>query len=154
FRDPRAAHRARDVRAFLAVGAAITAIGASSPAVYAADIPRGLLLLEDFGHEGVLATDGAPLPDRYRAAIEVLAHLHRARRPGELPIGDGSQHRLPGYGAEAFAVEVELFADWYVPVVTGGPLAPAARSEFVALWRGLTASLAGAEENWVLLDFH
>src|SRR6185436_4449963 len=50
--------------------------------------------------------------------------------------------------------EVELFADWYVPHVTGKPLSPEASSAFVAVWQALIARLADAEQNWVLLDFH
>ena len=71
-----------------------------------------------------------------------------------LPVPDGSLHRLPIYGPEAFAVEVEFFADWYVPHATGSTLAPEARAEFVAIWSDLIARLDGAERNWVLLDYH
>jgi len=153
-RDPRAAHRARDVRAFVAVDAGLRALGLSAPAIYAGDPPAGLLLLEDFGRAGVLRPDGSPDPERYAAAVDVLVYLHSARRPSELPLPDGSMHALPPYGPEAFAVEVELFADWYVPSASGKALAAEARAEFVELWRELTGELARVEENWVLLDYH
>jgi N-acetylmuramate 1-kinase len=153
-RDPRAEHRARGVGAFLAVDAGLRALGLSAPAVYAHAIAEGLLLLEDLGSEGMLRGDGSPDPERYAAAIDVLAYLHAIRRLGELPVLDGEVHRLPAYGPEAFAVEVELFADWYVPHVTGKPLAAEARAEFVGLWRDLIARLSDAECNWVLLDVH
>jgi tRNA threonylcarbamoyl adenosine modification protein YjeE len=153
-RDPRAAHRAPDVRAFLAVDAGLRALGLSAPAVYADEIPEGLLLLEDLGSEGVLRADGSPDPERYAAAIGVLAYLHAVRRPAELLVGDGAVHRLPTFGAKAFAVEVELFADWYVPHVTGKPLSAEGRAEFVGLWRDMIARLSDAEQNWVLLDVH
>jgi aminoglycoside/choline kinase family phosphotransferase len=153
-RDPRAAHRARDVRAFAAVDAALIGLGLSAPILYAADLPAGLLLLEDFGSDGVRRPDGSPDPERYRAAVDVLVYLHASRRPSKLAMPDGTFHVLPPYGPEAFGVEVELFADWYVPRATGRPLSAAVRGEFVELWRELTARLAGAEENWVLLDYH
>jgi hypothetical protein len=153
-RDPRAAHRARDVHAFVAIGAGLSAMGLSAPATYASDMPLGFLLLEDFGSEGILRADRSPDPDRYGAAVEVLAHIHRVARAAELTVPDGSSHRLPIYGPEAFSVEAELFADWYVPHVAGAPLPPDARAEFVALWRALIARLDTAERNWVLLDYH
>jgi aminoglycoside/choline kinase family phosphotransferase len=137
----------------MALDAALRAIGLSSPRIYADDPRQGLLLLEDLGSEGVLRADGRPEPDRYRAAIEVLVHIHAEVRPAELPVSDGSLHRLPVFGPGAFAVEVELFADWYLPWL-GRPLSPEARAEFVGLWQALIADLAEVERNWVLLDFH
>lgn len=153
-RDPRAAHRARDAGAFVAMDAGLRALGLSAPAVYAHQLPAGLLLLEDLGSEGVLRADGSPDSQRFASAIDVLVYLHAARRPAELPVADGAVHRLPTYGPEAFAVEVELFAEWYVPHVTGKPLSAEGRAEFVGLWRDLIARLRDAEQNWVLLDFH
>jgi hypothetical protein len=151
--DRRAAHRARDVRAFVAVNVALRQAGFSAPDIYAADLEQGFLLLEDLGSGGVLR-DGGPDPERYRAAVEVLAAIHATPRADALPLPKGGTHRLPAYTAEALAIEVALFADWYVPHVTGKPLAAPARAEFDAIWSGLVARLATAETSWVLLDFH
>jgi tRNA threonylcarbamoyl adenosine modification protein YjeE len=152
-KDRRAAHRARDVRAFVAVDAALRIAGLSAPVIYANDLGAGFLLLEDLGSEGILR-DGAPDPERYRLAIEVLAAIHVQPRPPELPLPDGTVHRLPAYGADALAVEIEFFTDWYVPHVRGEPLAAASRREFDAIWQALIGNLAAAERSWVLLDFH
>ena len=152
-RDRRAAHRARDVRAFVAVDAALLGAGLSAPEIYASDFPQGFLLLEDLGGEGILR-DGAPDPARYRVAVDILAGLHAAPRPAALPLPRGEVHRLPAYTAEALAVEVELFADWYVPHATGKALPASARSEFEAIWAALVGQLASAEKGWVLLDYH
>jgi aminoglycoside/choline kinase family phosphotransferase len=149
--DPRAAFRARDVRAFLAVGEALRAAGLSAPEIYAADMPAGLVLMEDFGTEGVLR-DGAPDPERYRAVVEVLAAIHAAPRPRDLPIPGGGTHVLMDLSPEVLAADVAMFADWYVPHVAGHPLAPAARADLDAVWQGLFARLADAERSWVLFD--
>jgi aminoglycoside/choline kinase family phosphotransferase len=149
--DRRAAFRARDVRAFLAVGEALRAAGLSAPEVYAADVPAGLVLMEDFGTEGVLR-DGVPDPERYRAVVEVLAAIHAAPRPRDLPIPGGGAHTLMDLSPEVLAADVAMFADWYVPHVVGHPLAPAARAELDAVWQGLFACLAHAEQSWVLFD--
>jgi tRNA threonylcarbamoyl adenosine modification protein YjeE len=149
--DPRAAFRARDVRAFLAVGEALRAAGLSAPEVYATDVPAGLVLMEDFGTEGVLR-DGTPDPERYRAVVEVLAAIHAVPRPRDLPIPGGGTHALMDLSPEVLSADVAMFADWYVPRVLGAPLTPADRTDLHAVWQGLFARLADAEQSWVLFD--
>jgi tRNA threonylcarbamoyl adenosine modification protein YjeE len=149
--DTRAAFRARDVRAFLAVDEALRAAGFSAPEIYAADAPAGLVLMEDFGALGVLR-DGAPDPERYRAVIEVLAAIHAAPRPRDLAIPGGGSHTLMDLSPEVLAADVALFADWYVPHVLGAPLAATDRAALDAIWQALFARLAGAEQSWVLFD--
>jgi aminoglycoside/choline kinase family phosphotransferase len=151
--DPRVMFRARDARPVIAVIHALRGLGLSAPEIYAADADAGLLLLEDLGGEPILC-EGAPEPERYRTALDVLALLHATPRPDALPLPDGGVHALPAFTADAFAIEAGMFADWYVPHITGAPLPEAARAEFVALWAELIARLAGKERGWVLLDYH
>ncbi len=151
--DPRVVFRAQDVRAVMAVGAALRELGLSAPETYAADPMEGLLLAEDLGAEPVLR-DGAPEPERYRTALDMLAMLHAAPRPAVLPVPGGGRHVLPAFTAEAFAIETSMFLDWYVPHATGKPASPAMRETYDALWREIIARLAGKESGWVLLDYH
>ncbi|MCB1503182.1 MAG: tRNA (adenosine(37)-N6)-threonylcarbamoyltransferase complex ATPase subunit type 1 TsaE [Bauldia sp.] len=151
--DPRVIFRARDVRAVVAVGGALRGLGLSAPEIRAADIDAGLLLLEDIGAEPI-HHDGVPDRERYETAIDVLALLHAQARPTMLPLPDRGEHALPAFTAEAFAVEVSMFLDWYVPHVTERPATPAARDAFTALWAEIIACLDGKERGWVLLDYH
>jgi tRNA threonylcarbamoyl adenosine modification protein YjeE len=151
--DPRVIFRARDVRAFIAVDIALRNLGLSAPEIYAADTRLGLLLLEDLGAEGILR-DGAPDPERYVTAVDVLAMLHAEPRPAELPVPGDGVHPLPAFTAEAFAVEVAMFLDWYVPHRTGSAATPAIRDEFTLIWREIIARLVDKELGWVLLDYH
>ncbi len=152
--DRRAAFRAQDVKPFVAVGGALRAAGFSAPTLYAADLEGGFLLLEDFGDETIAPADVAD-PERYKTAIEVLATIHAWPRLGELLIlGTGKNHKLPPFTAEAFAAEVELFTDWYLPHATGASLALAERAEYHTIWRDLIRRLERSEKGWVLLDFH
>lgn len=153
-RDPRAGHRARDVRAFVAVDAALRGLGLSAPEILAADMGAGFLLMEEFPRDWLYDADGAPIRERYLESAAVLARIHAAPRPDRLPLPDGTFHPVPPYGPEAFAVEAEFLPDWYVPHVTGKPVTPAGRAEFVAIWAELIGRLAGFEKNWVLLDYH
>jgi len=149
--DPRAAFRASNAGAFVAVDLALRAAGLSAPEILATDSASGLLLLEDFGTEGIVV-DGAPVEDRYRTTIEALARIHGKPRPTELPLPDGGAHRLPRLTGDALLTEVGIFADAYVPFVRGASLLPDARADLIALWRGLDVHLGRLEQSWVLFD--
>ena len=149
--DRRQAFRARDARAFVAVDMALSDAGFSAPQIVARDLDAGFVLMEDFGAEGVLDPDGAPDPERYRVVIDLLAAVHAAPRPDTLPLPDGTIHRLPRLSAEALAADIAFFADWYLPHVDAQPDA-SALADFHAIWDGLFARLAGAEQSWVLFD--
>jgi tRNA threonylcarbamoyl adenosine modification protein YjeE len=153
-RDPRAGHRARDVRAFVAVDEALRGLGLSAPEVLAADMTAGFLLLEEFPRDWIYDGNGDPIAERYLESAAVLARIHSEPRPSVLPLPGGGSHRLPPYGDAAFAVEAEFLPDWYVPHVTGRPVSAEGRAEFVALWADLIARLAAFEKSWVLLDYH
>ena len=150
-RDSRAAFRAQTVEAVLAVDAALQAIGLSVPAIIAADREAGLLLMEDFGSQGVLI-NGAPDPERYGAAIDVLAAIHAAPRAAVLPVPGGGEHRLLNLSAKVLMADLVLFADWYVPHVAGASLDRSAAESFAAIWAALFARLEAAEKSWVLFD--
>jgi aminoglycoside/choline kinase family phosphotransferase len=141
------------VRAFIAVDLALRGLGLSAPDLLGADTTAGLLLLEDLGAEGIL-DDGAPDPERYAVAVDVLAMLHAAPRPSALPLPGGGMHPLPDFTAEAFAIEAGMFLDWYVPRLTGAPVGTEARAEYGDIWREIIARLADKERGWVLLDYH
>jgi len=142
------AHRARDVRPFLAVGAALRAAGFRAPETYAGDAEAGFLLLEDLGSEGIVSPDGRPILPRYEAAIDVLAALHARPGPAALPTGDGGSYAVPPYDREALLIEVSLYADWHAR------LGPAARARFLGDWRALLSTLAETEPALVLRDLH
>lgn len=149
----RIPYRAEEVSAFIAVGNALRAAGLSAPEFYFADTDAGFLLMEDLGAEGIVA-DGAPIEDRYRATIAALANIHNRPRPADLPLRGGTLYRLPTYGSDAFAAELDEFADWYVPYATGNRLAGSDRESFKSLWTPLLARLAGGDRSWALLDVH
>jgi tRNA threonylcarbamoyl adenosine modification protein YjeE len=147
------AHRTRDVGPFIAIDEALRSAGFSAPEIYASDPGQGFLLLEDFGADGIVK-DGAPDPERYAVAVDLLAALHSQKRQADLPVSTGGHWRLPPYDRDALLIEAELLAEWYAPHVTGDSLSATARDEFTAIWSALLDRLAGAEQNWVLRDVH
>jgi tRNA threonylcarbamoyl adenosine modification protein YjeE len=142
--DPRAAYRAQDARVFAAVDTALDDVGLSVPRIYKRD--DGLVLMEDFGSEGVIEGE-APVAARYRVAVEALAALHAAPRPRDIP-----GHRLPRLTGDVLLTEVALLADQYARHVRGAPVSPEARAELMEIWRALDVWLQSSEQSWVLFD--
>jgi N-acetylmuramate 1-kinase len=153
----RIAHLAEDVRPFVAVAAALRALGLGVPAIYAQDLDRGFLLIEDlgdrvFGHE--VETGAADQALLWHTASETLAALSVVVPPSILPVGDGTQHRLPEYDRGALSIETELLLDWHWPMLHGSPVPHDARAEFLSQWGVVFDRLAALPPAWVLRDYH
>ncbi|WP_343035891.1 tRNA (adenosine(37)-N6)-threonylcarbamoyltransferase complex ATPase subunit type 1 TsaE [Hongsoonwoonella zoysiae] len=148
----RLVHLAEDVRPFVAIDEGLRKAGFHAPEIHASDLDAGLLLLEDLGREGVVENE-APIPERYFAAVELLADLHARKWPDEAPLPDGTRHVLSPYDARALMFEAELLTDWYLPYA-GHPADERLRREFAQVWSPLLKSLETAETTWVLRDYH
>ncbi len=73
--------------AFVEIATHLRGLGFSAPRIFAADIPRGLLLLEDLGDDlfaRVARANPGAAPELYAAAIDVLIALHKAPPPPDL----------------------------------------------------------------------
>jgi tRNA threonylcarbamoyl adenosine modification protein YjeE len=149
-----AVHLAEDVRPFVAIANGLRARGFSAPEIHHADLEAGFLITEDFGSAGVLEGEPPrPMPERYEAATDVLAALHREPLPELLPLVADIDYPIPPFDTEAMLVEVGLMADWYLPD-RGASLSDHLRAEFVAMWRDLLQQMAAIPKSWVLRDFH
>ena len=107
--------------------------------------PRiGFLITEDFGTEGVVEGDPPqPIAERYEAATDMLAALHRETLPETLPLTPHESYAIPVYDIDAWLVEISLMIEWYLPD-RGVTLSDDARAEFVAMWRELLEKPAAA----------
>ena len=135
-----------DVRPFVAVAGWLEQIGLVAPKILAADIDRGLLLLDDLGDARMReALDAEPEAERelYETAVDVLVHLHRQ------PPMEG----LPEHGLAEWLAEVQLFPDWYVPAVG---LEGFDQSGWEQAWRAVLEPVAndGLAPVTVLRDYH
>ena len=148
------AHIAEDVKPFIAVGRHLAARGLRAPAIHEADIDQGILLIEDLGSDGVLDADGAPIAERYRESAACLARLHGQAFARDLPVAEGIVHTVPEFDRDAMQIEVSLLTDWYLPWTRGTPASEEERRAYIAIWDELIASLAAAEHNLLLRDFH
>jgi tRNA threonylcarbamoyl adenosine modification protein YjeE len=150
----RLAHLAEDVKPFVAMARALRERGFSAPAIHAADLEAGLLILEDFGSEPVVAGDPPhPVEERYAGAVDLLVALHQLTLPEVLPVAPHLDYRLPRYDTDAFLIEAELLLDWYLPQHDAAP-PPAEREEFTTRWREALAPAVAAPPTWVLRDYH
>ncbi len=148
-------HLAQDMHAVVAVGEALRSHGFSAPETLAADLPGGLLLQEDLGR-GTIVEGGAPVPERYAAAVDLLADLHAARIGPELALPDaagGGIYHVPAYDARALMTEASLFLDWYLPSL-GVSVTPAMRAAFRAHWAPLIARVQELPPVLALRDYH
>lgn len=148
-------HLAEDVYPFVAVDMLLRDRGLAAPRIHAADCPRGILLLEDFGNGTVLNDDGTPNADRYQASVECLAQMHGQSFERSVTLADGYVHHVPDYDRTAMKMEAELLLDWHLPWKRGG-VAPSdeERAEYAAIWDQLIDDLSDAENTLVLRDFH
>ncbi|HEV7660481.1 MAG TPA: phosphotransferase [Allosphingosinicella sp.] len=134
-----------DPRPFIAVAIWLAEAGLSAPAILAADLERGLVLIDDFGDARLRETLDAR-PEReaelYRLAVDILIHLH-ARPP------------MPGlgtHGLDQWLSELQLFPNWYCPALGLDVDAEAYR----AAWREVLEPVAndGSAPVTVLRDYH
>jgi len=148
------AHLAEDITPFVAIARALHDKGFSTPAIHAADLAEGFIVLEDLGDNAVV-TGNPPAPIRvcYEAAVHVLIALHKQILPEQLQVAPHVSYRLPAYDMDAFLIEVELLLDWYLPF-RNAPLSSEARAQYIALWQDALLPATKAQETWVLRDFH
>lgn len=148
------AHLAESVHAFVAMANGLRAQGLSAPAILSADLDAGLLLLEDFGTDGVLDANRQPIRERYETAIDALLHLHEETVPDVLPVTGSEAYSIPSYDLDAMLIEVELLLDWYAPHIAKTEVSGSMRGHFVRLWREALAFLDDQPKTWVLRDYH
>ena len=129
---------------FLHVGKWLTQHGMRAPRIYAENLARGLVLIEDFGHDRMRDwLDENPQEERrvYAQAIAALVELH-ARPPGP----------FAPYDLETYLREVSLFPDWYCRI---GGLEVDGKG-FEAAWRDVLDPVLERQQPGVtvLRDYH
>jgi tRNA threonylcarbamoyl adenosine modification protein YjeE len=149
-------HLAEDVIPFVAVAGALRERGLSAPAIYAFDLERGFILLEDLGDTTFKRAldSGVAMHELYGAAVDVLLAIVAEPQSDVLPIEGARPYRLPQYDAEALLTEAMLLVDWFWPAVHGKSAPDSVKEEFAALWRPLLKTAAAEDRTIVLRDYH
>ncbi len=152
----RIAHLAEDVRPFVAVDQSLAAAGFSVPEIFAHDMDRGLLLIEDLGDAvfGAEVKRGADQLVLWTRGTDVLLTLRQHRPAEALPLPDGTTYSLPRLDNNMLQIEIELLLDWYWPAAFGAAAPAAARAEFLSLWHGVFSRVQKCPKGWMLRDYH
>jgi hypothetical protein len=132
-----------DPRPFIAIARYLCENGFHAPAILAADLDLGLVLIEDFGDRLMReAVEAKPQLERaiYRDCVDLLVEL------ATLPPAD-----VPPYDMAQYLREVGLLTEWTVPVL--GLLVDEAGYE--TAWRAVMAPvIAQGLTTTVLRDYH
>lgn len=152
----RIAHLAEDVTPFVAIAGAIKQGGLSVPDIYATDLDRGFLLIEDFGDNvfGDLLKSGAAQAPLWHRATDALTTLRALPAPAELPLEGRAPYHLPAIDEDLLAIEASLLIDWYYPAATGKTASPTIRKAFFDAWAPAFERILSQSKGWLLRDYH
>ena len=133
-----------DATPFIAVSDYLVAQGFSAPAVLAADLDAGLVLIEDFGEVRMRETlDVAPEMERpiYSDCVELLATL--ATKPAMA---------LKPYSIAEYQRELAIFTEWYCSALS----LTVDVNSYVAIWDRLLGQVVAGQAKLVtvLRDYH
>ncbi len=134
-------------RRFVHVAQLFAAAGVTTPAVLAADLESGFLLLTDLGettYSQALAAAGADAQALYADAIEALIRIQLASRPDE----------LPPYDRERLLTEMRLFPDWYVARHLGVELTGTEQAALAGAFETLLDAALAQPSVYVHRDYH
>jgi N-acetylmuramate 1-kinase len=150
------AHLAEDIRAVVALNTGLRAQGFSAPEIFAADLDRGFLIIEDLGDQvyGRMASERQQLSEPMAAATKLLADMAAHMWPNEIALPEGGRYRLAAYDREALEIEAELLIDWFWPLAHGTPVPENVRQQFLNAWRTLWPKIEPARPVWTLRDYH
>ena len=133
-----------DCRPFLHVARLLHDAGVHAPAVHAADLAAGFLLLSDLGTRTYLAELEASNADALmRDAIAALVRWQLATKPNELPPYDEALLRR----------EMNLFPEWYVGRHRRKNLTPAQAQALEGIFAALVKSALAQPTVYVHRDY-
>jgi len=141
-----------DCGRFIAAAQFLRARGLAAPEIYADDIVRGFVLLEDLGNDlyaDVLGRNGSA-EVLYGAAIDAIALVHQEPAPPCLTPGKP----LYIYDEIACLAEINLMTEWFMPLALHRPARPEETEEHRALWSRALRGVRPAAEVFVHRDYH
>jgi len=130
---------------FLAVANYLQTQALPAPKVFASDLTRGFMLVEDLGKQqlfDVLSSTNAD--DFYNQAFNDLAQLSTAPKPDF----------LASYDSKAMEQEMELLRQWFIPQLLGYNLDQQESSLLDELFGALDQAAQEQPQVCVLRDFH
>ena len=141
-----------DCGRFVAVAEYLRRHGLSTPKIYAWDAQDGFVLSEDFGNTlyADMIAAGHDAMELYQSAVDVLVRLHEEPAPTVLS-GDIMLFR---YDELALLAEIDLLAEWYLPLVLGRKPSEQEIAEHHVLWADVLNQMGGNSPVFVHRDYH
>lgn len=141
-----------DCARFIAAANYLRRCGLNAPEIYASDLARGFLLIEDLGLH--LYTDildgGGSESELYAAAIDALVALHESPAPVSLC----PDKPLFPYDETALLAEIDLLTEWFFPLAIGRRPDTSESEEHRALWHVALKTLDSGAAVFVHRDYH
>ncbi len=144
------------IDAFVCAAGFLRAQGLSAPEVVAFDVDNGFAVLEDLGPDlfARRIEQGAdPLPC-YEAAVDVLAHLHRAPPPDVLALPQGGGWPLLPYDGLALRTGADLFLEWWPRYTPSVRFDDQAAAQWEALWAPIRSRGEAGASVFAHRDYH
>lgn len=135
---------------FLHMDVLLRRLGVAAPEIYASDLIRDMVVMEDFGDQTVgQALDAGQDRDVFdRHAAGILATIHQKFTQSML-----GAFKSPLFNAALFCDQVALFLDYYYPRVFHRQATARERSNFVEAWHEVLAPLDALPRSLLLRDF-
>jgi aminoglycoside/choline kinase family phosphotransferase len=136
--------------AFVHLSTLLRRLGIAAPTIYASDIPRGLVLMEDFGTENVghLLDAGRDRTFFDAQAVSILARIHKDFR--ETMLG---AFKTSFFNAALFSDQVTMFLDYYYPRLFRRTPTVRERAAFIEAWHQVLSPLDSLPRSLLLRDF-
>ena len=121
--------------------------GFSVPKIICADVPDGLMIMEDFGTQKM--ADCLANPEKakmlYKKALSILLDINKISEKPQI---------VPDYSLPFWRFECSLFTDWYYPALMGKRLPPKAIKQFQTIWKKFIKKILKMPPALTLLDYH
>ncbi|MDD3181962.1 MAG: phosphotransferase [Alphaproteobacteria bacterium] len=136
--------------AFVHMAVLLRRMGIAVPEIYASDLMRDLVLMQDFGDVTVgKALDKGQTRDVFdREAARVLAKIHQNFKQSML-----GAFKSPLFNSALLCDQVALFLEYYYPRVFHRQASPRERSHFVEAWHSVLSPLDALPRSLLLRDF-
>jgi len=141
--------------AFACIANELIMRGFSAPKIIAADLDKGLMLLEDLGeavYAKIIKNDIANERPLYEAAVDTLAAIYRSSFPQTMSYNN-TIWRVRDYDVAALLAETDLCLDWYAKDY-GYEISGDVRDEFYNLYEQSFKHLNAHASGLALRDFH
>lgn len=134
--------------AFVRIASLLHTRGIHTPAILAANVDQGYILLEDLGDSTVkmMLDRGGNPKDLYGAATDVLIALRDAVPHNTLD--------LPKYKDSYIRKGRQRIVDWYIPATRGEKNADDVLAGYLAAWDEVVAALPPPPLGFIHGDFH